>query len=398
VIRIGLALSRDAIRAVAIRRGRLTWAAQTSRSEGSTLRNEIVSLLRSAPIPRWTRAEVVAAVGHSSSQTKALQGLPPLDDERALAGIVSSSIARFYLRNGAPLTASRVSIAHGQIWATAFDKSVVEAICESCDELRLALQHITSTAVVLSLATTENSLQWKDGESSIELTYRSDRTLASVRRVSIRPIESIAYPMNALLKALSPEAWCFADAFGAACASNNEAIAWYPESRREWATILLSGRRKWKFILGCVALLAVIVTPSISDAIMARRAKSEFSRISPAAARALRTQAELTKMTRALEEVAAFARSRQSQVLLLSDITRSIPTDAALTMLQVDSTTGTIVIVAPRVAHALAGLDTSAAVIDAEIVGPVTKEIIGSKEFDKASVHFRLRKQMLAGK
>jgi hypothetical protein len=94
-------------------------------------------------------------------------------------------------------------------------------------------------------------------------------------------------------------------------------------------------------------------------------------------------------MSEALAEVAAFDASRRSPTLILSQLTRALPENAALVTVRLDTAGGTMVILAPRAAAALAALDRVAAVIAPEIIGPVTKEMAGTRELERATMQFR---------
>ncbi|MGH7620914.1 MAG: hypothetical protein ACREMU_01110, partial [Gemmatimonadaceae bacterium] len=103
---IGLSVGSDHLRAVGVRAGEVRWTLEAERSADGDLAAEIVSLLRHATLPRWTRPVVAAAIGPAASQTKRLTGLPALADVAALRAVVRESASRFFLRNGVPLVVS----------------------------------------------------------------------------------------------------------------------------------------------------------------------------------------------------------------------------------------------------------------------------------------------------
>src|SRR5881296_3715873 len=83
--RIGLALARDAVRAVAVRRRRILWAAEAPLEPGAALDAAIRSLLAAAPVPRFPRPVLSAAIGPQASQVRLVAGLPDIQDSETLA-------------------------------------------------------------------------------------------------------------------------------------------------------------------------------------------------------------------------------------------------------------------------------------------------------------------------
>ena len=95
-------------------------------------------------------------------------------------------------------------------------------------------------------------------------------------------------------------------------------------------------------------------------------------------------------MSEALAQVATFDASRRSVTLILAQLERALPENAALVTVRLDTAGGTMVILAPRAAAALAALDSVPAVVAPVIIGPVTKEMAGTRELERATIQFRL--------
>lgn len=386
---IGVAVASDAVRVVAVRDGIIKWAAQAERSVGDALAVEITNLLKGAPLSRWSRPRVIAVIGPAGSQTKRLTGLPPLKDVGALAGVVRESVGRFFLRNGVPVTTSGVRIDEEGAWVAAFERPIVEAIEAGCKARNLRLGFVAPTLVVLSLATPQKKISWRDGEVLAEVSYRGDGRVEAVGRGSENENDAASPPLAPGLAALGSGAWLFADAFGAAVASQAEPIAWRGETARS-AGGAFSRNGRIACAAAVIAGASAVLMPSLGDAITARRSNFQLAQLAPRARRAVAARGELARMSRALSEISSFTARRHSPVLLIAALTRALPEASAIASIHLDSIAGTMVVVTPRIASALSALESVRSLAALEIVGPVTKEISNGKEVERASMRFRL--------
>jgi len=305
------------------------------------------------------------------------------------AEIVRESSGRFFLRNGVPIITSGVRVDDQGAWVAAFEEPIVEAIEDACAQRKLRLSFISPTLIVLSLATPKQTIRWRDGEVVAEARYGTDGRLQAAKRAGDGVADAGDAPVVSALAMLGADAWQFADAYGAAVVNPGEPIAWRGRNQLGRQGMLSRAGR----VAAVAALLAgssAAFVPSIGDAISARQSSAQLAQLASRTKRAVAARSELALMTLALSEISAFATARHSSVLLLSAATRALPDGAALASIHVDSTSGTMVIVAPRIAAAMSALDSVRAMSGLEIVGPVTKEITDGKEVERASVHFRL--------
>jgi hypothetical protein len=389
---IGLGIASDHVRAVAVRGAAIVWAVEAERLPDDDLSEAIVQLLRHATLPRWPRPVVVAAIGPAASQTKRLVGLPATADVTTIRAIIREGASRFFLRNGIPLITAGVRMEEsGATWATAFDLPVVRDIEAACRTLKLRVRLIVPSIVALPRAVEPGRLGWTDGDVYSELTVADER-LASTRRLSTAGRHSpdfVAIPRAiAALHSLGAEAWRFADAYGATQVPNDEPLALQSSSGELDAG---SSRRAVRLaaVCLCVAMMAVIVTPVVARAVRSHRTARQLLAIGRRAREAEAAERDLARMSEALAEVTNFEASRRSPTLILSQLTRALPENAALVTVRLDTAGGTIVILAPRAAAALAALDSVKAVIAPQIIGPVTKELAGTRELERATVQFR---------
>lgn len=384
---VGLAVSSDELRAVAVRDGVARWAASATRAPSQSLGAQITELLRFAPVPRWRHATVVAAVGPSAAQLKRLSGLPPLADIGALEALVRENAGRFFLRNGIPLEISGIRmVAEGVAWAAAFDRPVVREIETGCRSARMRLRAIVPAVAVLLPGTRDGRVVWRDGPFTAEITVR-EGALYTVRRSAVEH-SAPATPPPPPIQGIGADAWRFADAWGATFTDRAERLAFRPEGERPGQV----PRHRLIAALtaaGITALFAGFASGSVNS-LLARRASERLFRLQPSIRAAAATEDDLRRMSHALAEVEAFAASRRSSTRLLAQLAAALPEGASLVDIHVDGERGSLVLLAPRAARAAAALDQIAGIADPELIGPVTREIIGGREFERASVRFAL--------
>jgi len=400
-MRIGLSVASDGIRAVGVRAAKVQWAIHAERSLHDDLAAQIVTLLRRAKLPKWPRPIVMAAIGPSASQTKLLTGLPAISDLSALNAIVRENVPRFFLRNGIPLVMGGVRIeAPGSLWATALEVPVVRDIEAACDTLGLRMRLIATSLVALTGSLEDQQVEWRDGDVRTELTISGHR-LRATRRLLVRG-EPKPHGTNALvvveeLRALGTEAWMYADAYGATQLSGGEALALRSDSG-EFDAKAAHREVRIAAVALVIALAVAVITPISALALRASRTSRELAVIAPRARQAERAEVDLWRISEALSEIAMFDRSRRSPTQLLAQLTRTLPEGSVLVTARVDSLGGAVVVLAPHAASTLASLDSVAGIAAPQIIGPVTKEVVGARELERATVQFRLSEHPVSAK
>ncbi len=385
---LGLAVTRDGIRAVAVRAGTIRWASEAPRAEGEPLAAGFVALLKTAPVRRWVRPRVSVAIGPSAVQTKRIMGLPPLTDSAALADLIKESAGRFFLRNGIPLVVGGVRpVAAGIAWSVAFDQPAIAEIEGACSAAGIRLRSIVPAVVALERALGDGCISWRDADAWVEVTI-TERRLAAVRRIAA-PAEPVS-PSAVVppLGALGDDAWRFADAYGAAMTAADEPLALRSGSRL--------GRQPPRLRLLAagsalaVSLVTALLTPGITLKVEAHRATTRLAALSRRRTEALVVERELRQVSSALIEVGEFDRGRRSPTQLLAQLARQLPAGSALVALRLDGVGGTAVLLAPRAAAAIARLERVSGMSAPEIVGPVTREPgRGGEEVERVTIRFR---------
>lgn len=388
---LGLGVAAGRLRAVVARGGEAVWASEVALPGDDAMASALADVLADAPLPRWPRPRAVAAIGPSRAQTRRISGLPPVGDERMLAQIVREGAPRFFLANGKTLATTGVRVEEpGRAWCAAFDEPTVRAVEAACAAAGLRLSAVVPAVAVLPQGLAGDTHVWRDGDAAAEVHARDGVMVGTRRLPRGESDDATASPPTAVpaLAKLGPDAWRFADAFGAALLSRDEELVLRPGKGAAGAV------PAWRVALAAGALAASLAAALFLPVVSASRAGAE------AAARAdslrdrrrtaLVAEAELRRVTAALAEVAAFDASRRPTTVLLAELTRALPDGAAMVALRVDSAGGSLVAVAPRAPAVLMPLERVPGVRVPEIVGPVTREVMAGREVERVTVRFAL--------
>lgn len=392
--RVGLAVARDAVRAVALRRRRIVWAAEVPLEQRRGLEETIGALLAEAPLPRWPRPILSAAVGPHAAQVKLVGGLPDVADAATLAAIVREGAGSFFLKNGVPLVTTGVRPAGtGVAMAAALDLPCVEAIRNACRARGWRLAQIAPTAVALILALEDEHLVWTDGAVVLEITRAGGRP--AVESVRTRPACAAdtagvtARPVP-VLATLGEGAVGYADAFGATALGEGE-----PLTLNALTAGLLSRSEVQRPFIAPLLILGAAVAFLVLSPLAARwageRADARLAAVRPGRWQVILTAlGQLDRATRVLDEAGAFAASRSSVTDLLGGLTRALPDGSALTSLELDGDRGQLETLTQQPADVLAAIKRVRSVTAAELVGPVKPEPVGGRDIQRVTIRFRL--------
>jgi hypothetical protein len=392
-VRVGIAVSTDFVRAVAVRDGAVLWGAE-SPVDGRPIEAVVGELIAARRLRRWPRPTVIAAVGPARAQLRRLAGLPPVVDAAALARLVSESAGRFFLRNGVPLVTTGVRRDHegdGAGWSAAIEQPVVAALERTCRAHGLRLVAVLPTLSVIPHALNGDTLTWTDGDVCARITLSGGRLVTMRRAISDaaepapqRDELPCAVPALAVLGA---EGWRFADAYGAAVASVRDPLAYRPARSASAPPV-----RPWRLAAAGLACGIAVASAMLGPTLAARRAAAQatvaLSTLGGRRHAAEAAEADLARVSAALEEVAAFDRDRHAATLLVSDLARALPAGSALATLRVDSAGGTLVALALRAAVLIERLEHVPGLTSPTIVGPVTREVAAGTEVERVAIRF----------
>jgi hypothetical protein len=395
-VSLGIAVGADRIRAVVLNGGRVAAATEARVEPGDPLADAVAELLSGAPLPRFPRPRVAVALGPSLAQTRRISGLPPLDDARLLAQVVREGAGKFFLGTGAPLATTGVRMVEpGTVWAAALDERAVRQVEAGCRAAGLRAGRFVPAVAVLGRGVVGGPLLWRDGATVVEVGLE-DGELRSVRRVGAPAGEAPAPEAVAALARLGPDGWRFADAYGAASLPEYE-----PMVLRGAGATAAGDVPPWRLAAAGAGVAAALLFAALAPALRAMDAEdAATARIAAVQDRrraASDTERELGRISAALAEAAAFDAERYSPTLLLADLTAALPAGTAVVAFRADTASGSVVALGPRATAVVQPLEGVPGIVSPEIVGPVTREVIGGRELERVMVRFGIDAARRAG-
>lgn len=383
--RIGIAVATDRVRAVGVRGRRILWSSEVEVLEVGGIAAAVDSMIAAAPMAHRFRPTARVALGPSFSQIKPLTGLPPLGSTTLLARLVAEGAPRFFLAEGRSLLTGIRVLDTGEVWAAGVDLALVRDIEAVCRSHRLRLEGVVPVAVALAWATEAREYAWQDGQLRIVVRGSTD-CLEEVRRYRVDHGTALPPPprVTQALGSLGNDAWRYADAYGAAVLPVAECVAVRP-GRRGGVPVLRMIAAACTVLL---SVLAVWMAPAIAASHAGGAAAARIAGIDQERRVALQAEGELERFTTALLEIAAFDSQRRSALLLLGEIARALPDSTAIVSLRVERAEATMVAITPRAGAMFAPLQRVPGITFLEIVGPVTREVVRGREFERATLRF----------
>jgi len=393
--RIGLAVGRGAVRAVAIRGQRIVWAGEMPLASVAEFEDTLAALLATAPRSRWLKPVVHAAIGPHAAQVKRVTGLPEAADGDALAAIVREAAGTYFLKNGVQLLTTRVRQTEGgPAIAAALDRPYVDAIRAACRTRRWQTGPIAPTAIALTHAYQDAAFVWNDGALTIEVFRNGSGSLESVRTRPARP-EDVAATSFALvpgLAALGEEARRFADAFGATALQAHEPLAVHAD-RHESHTFALPRR---SLIVATAIVATGVLTAGLSPLAAkwaGQRALAHVHQLRPGRLQVISTSlTQLDRVSAILRQARSFADDRTSVSALLGELARLLPEHSAVLAFEWTSTEsrgrGEITIVTANPTAALGAVRRLPGVTNVELVGGVSRQSIAGQDLQRVTIRF----------
>ncbi|HEX6053628.1 MAG TPA: hypothetical protein VFZ21_30370 [Gemmatimonadaceae bacterium] len=391
--RIGIGVSSDRVRALALDGSEVAWACERVKANDESLEQALLDLLTSAPISRWHRQSTFVALGPATARVKRLSGLPAVADKGLAYQLVSENADRFFPRHQARASVRAVEeIGNGEVWAAAVDDATVAMVQRVCASLRLRVRSFVP-AIAAALAATDDT-EFEIADGSVRATVQArDGRLAAVRYrhiMGVRPTEgptSIVAP----LRAIGTDAGSYTDAYGAVVRGMAAPLSF----RNNGAPIGDAHKiPRWRRAAAAAALSLGIAAPFVAMIAAPARARARDEAVLRALderARAARaTHADLVRFTAAVNAAASFTNSRRSQSVLVAELTEALPGGTAIVSFRVDSAAGSLVVLGQRATAALSSLEKVDDVVNPRLAGPVTRELVAGRELERASIQFLL--------
>jgi hypothetical protein len=408
-ISLGIAIDSMKVRAVEVVRGEVRWLFEAQRTPDQPLAQALAEFFSAWPAerPRWPRTVAIALSGEYA-QMKRLSGLPSTTDTGLLAEVVQEGIARYFVTSGRPLRVGGIRVVgNGDVWTTAYDADLLDDLRRACANAKLRVQVVVPSISVLGSVFESRVLMWHDGRREVAVRFDAEHQVEDVRRsaqlqgeMSNAPKEADGQlaPLSGLAVA-GPEAWRFADAYGAIVAGISEPTR-YLITRGERD----AGHSRVRLAVAAGALMVALFVATVAPGALATHEAARISRalrqLDPQRRAIAAAQSRLHQATRALEDLERFDEGRRPVLPLLAAITRRLPEGSAIVALRVDTLGGTLMVLGPRAAATVTALDATPGIASPEIIGPVTREVLNgaptpggvtgaSPELERVTMRFR---------
>ncbi len=395
-VSIGLSLGAECNTVVVIRKGRIIHAAQAiHHHEGAedAVVAALRELLEGAPVKGLRHPPISVSFGLASARIKRLSGLPPVRDADLLAAVVRERKEAFFLADpDSILTTGVMPDEPTAAWAGAIDAREFEAVRRACRVLGLRLNVVAPVAAVLPLVLPDQSLVWRDGSLSLELSWEGTRWVSA--RCVPTPICPSSHPLvlSPELAGLGEEGPQFAAAMGAARLSDAEPLSVGPSGRPVSRAEREIRRSVPPVVLSLMAVAAFLLSP-IRAGYEARLARQSLQALENSAEWSIVADAygQLGRVTNLLAEVDRFHAGRRLMTPLLGRLADQLPESAALQRLEVNGDTATLVAVTQERSALIDSLQATGGVAAVETLGAPQPEVFEGREVEKVTIRVVLR-------
>ena len=330
---LGLAIEPGRISAVVPGSGKPRWAAEATWADDDHLAALIADLAAERPAGS-KRAVVVLA--EPVARLKQVRGLPAMS-RRDLQAHVRLHSRRYFLQNGIPLVTDAAAVARPDRLAllAAAPVPTIDAISRGLEAAGLACDGIHPAAGL---------------DPGTDSPFALANAAARMRRAPL---------------SLLPE---------------STRLGRMRQRRRSLV--------RWA-VLAIVSLFAALTSTTVAASRRTAAAAGELSRIEAPLLAALQVRRDLDSATAALNAISGAHAERRERSLFLARLAATLPDSAFLVTLSLDSAGGTLSGYAPNAAGVLALLERRGVVTQARFQGPLTREMVNGREYQRFSMTFR---------
>jgi hypothetical protein len=355
---LGISVEEGRVRAVALAKGRVVWAAEAEYVGLDDLAAVLGRL--AAERPRGIRSARVA-LGADIAQLKVVDAMPRLSPGD-LAAHVALQPRRYFLTNGVPLVTD--AVAHGRTngrpntnghWPAllaAAPEPLVEAVAAGVRAAGLTLECIAPASAL-----------------SAESALLAPVALAPLGDGGARYFSAFA-----------------------AAASRDAGLLLMPHALRRYAERARTNTARRWLIFAAASLVLAFGSRFGALARQGATAERELAALHRTLEAALAARRDLDLTTQALTFLARQEAERPHRAALLARVTRALPDSAFLAALRLEADgRGTLVGYAPRAPDVAAALERVPGILHPALEGPVTREVVGPREWDRFTLRFRTR-------
>lgn len=332
----------------------------TDQEMSANITSALGGLLDSIPKKGWPAMRVKTAVDLPWGRVKLVRGVPSVRRHGELIALLRLNTSRFVASSRPVIITGANVTSPGEACIGIVDLSVVQAITTAIMSRKLCVGQIVPVAGLEAdrniPTSSEMSASAGAGASEVIATR-----IAGTRRVVPLALRARDNPA-----ALVPDA-----------------------SRRRVATAA---------IFFAAALLVYFGNQLRIERSDLTQARNSIRRLAVWSDSGIREDAELGHLAHDLATATNFSRHRVSAALLLGAITQALPADAAITTLRIDTASVDIVALSPRTADVVDALSDVPEVATPTIIGPVSRETVGTQELERATIRLRISPDYNRGK
>jgi hypothetical protein len=354
---IGVYVSQSDITVAMVKGNETVWVETASLSnnqrmvENTTIASELGILLDRIPRPHWPDPRVNVTMGPPWGRVKLVKGMPPVTRHSELVPMLRLNTNRFIAASRPVLVTGAVVTAPGEANVGVVDRGLTDAITHEIFEHNLRIVRIAP--VILPERQERSKAQTGAGNNLSEPPSSEELAVAAARG-------KMPYALGR---------------------RDNPAASLPDISRKRLAFAGIT--------LATATLIFTATQFRIERAELTRNAAA-VRRIAAASDSGIGEEQALGQLDRDLATAAKFSRRRVSVALLLGAITQALPAEAAIATLRIDTANVDIVELSPRTAAVVDALSDVPNLVTPTIVGPVSRETIGSRELERATIRLRI--------
>ncbi len=357
--RIGVYIGQCDIAVAVVERGEMIWSATAPlsvdhhTSDHGRVASALGLLLDRIPQSRLPALVVNTAIGAPWARVKLLKGVPLVSRHSELVSLLRLNTSRFVASSRPIIITGALTTSSGDVHVGVADRRIVDAITNEITSRKLRMGRVVPATSINLGGTSPGSA----GKASIVSELSHGETIA-VGVATARGLMPLGLP-----------------------ARDNPAAA-IPDISRNRVTVA-------SVVLVAVTLLYLGSQLNIERVTLARGVAAA-RRMAAVSDSGIREEAELRRLNRDLGNAANFSRRRVSTTLLLGAITQALPAEAAITTLRIDTANVDLVALSPRTAAVVDALSDVPNVASPTIIGPVSRETIGPRELERATIRLRI--------
>lgn len=390
--RLGIAVRARSVAAVLVRGERCVWQSHVSFDQSESVSGAIARLLSAMPPARVGRRRVVVAIGPHAVQTKRLHGLRDVARQRQLVAAVRENVdAMFLQREGVLVVPSILQTQDGATIAAAFELELLGEIAAVLRAKKLRLVTATPTVVALAALAPNDSFDWSDEDERLHMLVIS-------RGGELHDVRRLLDTALATTDAGSPAAFIaaqamsdYVDAYAAAVLRRRPTLGWRPERDPRHSTMLNRFGVAAAAASVTLAMSSAFLAPGLRARDVARRSDAALARTRDQRLELARLDGQLRRATDILDRVERFRAQRGGLTLLLGALSDALPESTAIVSLRVDTLEASFVSLAAHAVDVLPQLGGVSGIMVPRLVGPVTREMVGTTRLERATFRFRRR-------